>query len=171
MVVNENSNPNGGGKLPNNDNSMMKFGGGGGGSGAAAETRRPPPPRASLTTSRPKFNRSSPSIIAPSQANTNTTSATETLANDASVSNRSALVLNVTDNSGAVDEKEEDLALWVVGYGKLLSIAPLHSFLYISTLLCSFVFRNSITFFSNQSYLISLFMYGTYAHIRNILYT
>jgi hypothetical protein len=136
MVVNENSNPNGGGKLPNNDNSMMKIGGGGG-SAAAAATRRPPPPRASLTTSRPKFNRSSPSIIAPSQANTNTTSATETLANDASVSNRSALVLNVTDNNGAVDEKEEDLSRWVVGYGKLLSITPLHSFLYISTLLCS----------------------------------
>lgn len=132
--MNENSNPNGGGKLPNNDNSMMKIGGGGG-SAAAAATRRPPPPRASLATSRPKFNRSSPSIIAPSQANT--TSATETLANDASVSTRSALVLNVTDNNGAVDEKEEDLSRWVVGYGKLLSITPLHSFLYISTLLCS----------------------------------
>jgi hypothetical protein len=136
MVMNENSNPNGGGKLPNNDNSMMKIGGGGG-SAAAAATRRPPPPRASLTTSRPKYNRRSPSIIAPSQANA--TSASETLDNDASVSNRSALVLNVTDNNGAVDEKEEDLSRWVVGYGKLLSITPLHSFLYISTLLCSFV--------------------------------
>jgi hypothetical protein len=139
--VNENSNPNGGGKLPNNDNSMMKIGGG----SAATATRRPPPPRASLITSRPKFNRTSPSIIAPSQANA--ISATETLVNDASVSNRSALVLNVTDNNGAVDEKEEDLSLWVVGYGKLLSITlSLRS--YTSTPLLLVFFRNYNTFFS-----------------------
>ena len=112
MVVNENSNPNGGGGIllsrdDTNNDSMMKIGGGNG-----ATTRRPPPPRASLTTSRPKFNRTSPS---PSRSKT---AAAETqLANDAAVGNRSALALVPTDNSAA-GEDEENLSLWVVGYGK-----------------------------------------------------
>ena len=104
MVVNENSNPNGGGGIllsrdDTNNDSMMKIGGGNG-----ATTRRPPPPRASLTTS-------------PSPSRSKTAAAETQLANDAAVGNRSALALVPTDNSAAVED-EENLSLWVVGYGK-----------------------------------------------------
>lgn len=135
MVVNENSNPNGGGGIllsrDTNNDSMMKIGGGNG-----ATTRRPPPPRASLTTSRPKFNRTSPS---PSQSKT---AAEETqLANDAAVSNR-------TDNSAAVED-EENLSLWVVGYGKTKcpSASHIRCFFFRRSFTSSCVLLRNITFF------------------------
>ena len=136
MVVNENSNPNGGGGIllsrdDTNNDSTMKIGGGNG-----ATTRRPPPPRASLATSRPKFNRTSPS---PSQSN-----------NDAAASNRSALALVPTDNSAAVED-EENLSLWVVGYGKTKcpSASHIRCFFFVVPLHppSSCVLLRNITFF------------------------
>ena len=149
MVVNENSNPNGGGGIllsrdDTNNDSMMKIGGGNG-----ATTRRPPPPRASLTTSRPKFNRTSPS---PSQSKT---AAAETqLANDAAVGNRSALALVPTDNSAA-GEDEENLSLWVVGYGKtkcpsaphircFFFVVPLHPLVFFCEIYNFFLIKMSL---------------------------
>jgi hypothetical protein len=166
MVVNENSNPNGGGGIllsrdDTNNDSMMKIGGGNG-----ATTRRPPPPRASLTTSRPKFNRTSPS---PSQSKT---AAGETqLANDAAVSNRSALALVPTDSSAAVED-EENLSLWVVGYGKTKCPSASHIRCFFfrrsftsSILLCSFAKYN---FFLIK---MSLFSFDIiYAHIHTSIY-
>lgn len=150
MVVNENSNPNGGGGIllsrDNNNDSMMKIGGENG-----ATTRRPPPPRASLTTSRPKFNRTGPATADPSSRSN--TSATETqLAND--TFSRSALAPVPTDNNnGAVEDKEEDLSLWVVGYGKTMSPLP-RAHTHTSTNPSCVLLRN-ITF-SNQ---MSLFLF------------